>query len=79
MTETDDLKSQIKELERRRDDAAISREMLRLRIIELESAGNKLHSRLNIWYNIAGSCGKVDAQDAEALAGWEILTNRLYD
>jgi len=79
MTETDDLKSQIKELERRRDDAAVSRDMLRLRIMELESVGNRLYTRLNIWYNVAGACGKVDAKDAEALVDWEILTNKNND
>lgn len=83
MNEIDDLKSQIKELERRRDDAAISRNILRAtieslkhRLKNVERAGNALHRNLETWYNIAGSCGKVDGASAEALVDWEILTKK---
>jgi len=86
MTETDDLKSQIKELERRRDDAAISRSALRGTIESLEHrlknikrAGDALFKNLEIWYNVAGSCGKIDGASAEALVDWEILTKKNDD
>jgi hypothetical protein len=43
---------------------------------KLETAANKLYSRLSIWVNSASAMNYIDPKDAEALAEFELLKSK---
>jgi len=48
-------------------------EPVRQEMKKLETAANKLYSRLLIWVNVAGQNNHIDHRDVEALAEFELL------